>query len=156
MVSLVTEDQQRAVRRMQHDLDLRAPIETPRLDTLQDGGHRIGDPASERSRRKANSGPPTPRSKSRPRHAVDGGQSVYVANLPFGATAEDIQGLFGRYGEVHQATIITDRRTGRSKGFGFVDMPRPAARSAVEGLHGSKLDGRDLTVSFARPRRSRR
>ncbi len=96
------------------------------------------------------------RSKPQPRHAVDGGQSVYVANLPFGATAEDIQGLFGRYGEVHQATIITDRRTGRSKGFGFVDMPRPDARTAVEALHGSKLDGRDLTVSFARPRRSRR
>jgi RNA recognition motif-containing protein len=87
---------------------------------------------------------------------VDDGQSVYVANLPWGATAEDIQGLFEPYGEVHQATIITDRRTGRSKGFGFVDMPRPAARTAVEALHGSNLDGRDLTVSFARPRRSRR
>ncbi len=156
VVSLVTGEQQRAVRRMQHDLDLRAPIEAPRLDTLQDGGHRIGGPVSERPGRKADSRPPASRSKPQPRHAVDGGQSVYVANLPFGATAEDIQGLFGRYGEVHQATIITDRRTGRSKGFGFVDMPRPAARTAVEALHGSKLDGRDLTVSFARPRRPRR
>ncbi|MCH8900165.1 MAG: DEAD/DEAH box helicase [Acidobacteria bacterium] len=149
VVSLVTGEQQRAVRRMQQDLDLRAPIEAPRLDMLHNGGHRIGDSASERSGRKANSRP------RQPRHAVEGGQSVYVANLPWGATAEDIQGLFGRYGEVHQATIITDRRTGRSKGFGFVDMPKPAARTAVEALHGSKLDGRDLTVSFARPRRSR-
>ena len=155
VVSLVTGEQQRAVRRMQQDLDLRAPIGAPRLDMLDTGGHRIGGPASEGSGRKANSRPPAARSKSKPRHPVDGGQSVYVANLPWGATAEDIQGLFERYGEVHQATIITDRRTGRSKGFGFVDMPKPAARTAVEALHGSKLDGRDLTVSFARPRRSR-
>ncbi len=154
VVSLVTGDQQRAVRRMQHDLDLRAPIETPRLDTLHDGGHRIGESTSQHSGRKANSRPRAGRSKPQP-SAADGGQSVYVANLPWAATAEDIQGLFGHYGEVHQATIITDRRTGRSKGFGFVDMPRPAAHSAVEALHGSKLDGRDLTVTFARPRRSR-
>jgi RNA recognition motif-containing protein len=75
-----------------------------------------------------------------------------VANLPWGATAEDMETLFGRYGEVHQATIITDRRTGRSKGFGFVDMSRPAACSAIDALHGSKLGGRDLTVRPARPR----
>ncbi|GMQ84746.1 MAG: DEAD/DEAH box helicase [Acidimicrobiia bacterium] len=152
VVSLVTGDQQRTVRRMQQDLDLRAPIEAPRLETLRSGGHRIGDPASEVPGRKAKSRPPA----ARPTSPVDGSQSVYVANLPWGATAEDIQGLFGRYGEVYSATIIADRRTGRSKGFGFVDMARPAAaRTAVEALHGSKLDGRDLTVSIARPRRRR-
>ena len=78
-----------------------------------------------------------------------------MANLPWKATAEDVQALFGRYGEVHQTTIITDRRTGRSRGFGFVEMTRPAARSAIEALHGSTLGGRDLTVRPARPKRAR-
>ncbi len=78
-----------------------------------------------------------------------------MANLPWGAIAEDVQALFRRYGEVHQTTIITDRRTGRSKGFGFVDMPRSAARTAIEALPGSKLGGRDLTVRLARPRHHR-
>ncbi|MDH3398448.1 MAG: RNA-binding protein, partial [Acidimicrobiia bacterium] len=54
--------------------------------------------------------------------------------------------------KVHETTIITDRRTGRSKGFGFVDMPRSEAETAIEALHGSLLKGRDLTVRFARPR----
>ena len=76
-----------------------------------------------------------------------------MANLPWEVTEEDIGALFAPYGEVQQTTIIIDRRTGRSKGFGFVDMPRLAARSAIEALHGSELDGRDLTVRFAQPRR---
>ncbi|MFQ5516663.1 MAG: DEAD/DEAH box helicase [Acidimicrobiia bacterium] len=153
VVSLVTGDQQRAVRRMQQDLDLAAPIEAPRLEALHRGGHRIGGRAPAGQRRQAPSPGPAARSPRQRRHAAKGGHSVYVANLPWRATAEEIQALFGRYGEVHQATIITDRRTGRSKGFGFVDMPRPAARTAIEALHGSTLNGRDLTVRFARPRR---
>ncbi|MCZ6661353.1 MAG: DEAD/DEAH box helicase [Actinobacteria bacterium] len=153
VVSLVTGEQQRTVRRMQRDLDLRAPIEAPRLDALHRGGHRIGDPAPEGPRRSASPTRPDVRPKKpQQRNATKGGQSVYVANLPWGATAQDIQTLFGRYGEVHEATIITDRRTGRSKGFGFVDMPQSAARAAIEALHGSELDGRDLTVRLARPR----
>ena len=78
--------------------------------------------------------------------------SVYVANLPWSTTESDVVGLFAPYGDVHHATLITDRRTGRSRGFGFVDMPRPAARSAVNGLHGKKVGGRDLTVRIAEPR----
>ena len=97
------------------------------------------------------------RPEARPRrqksHEKRGAESVYVSNLPWGATDEDINELFGRFGQVHQTTIITDRRTGRSKGFGFVDMPRPAAESAIEALHGSSMDGRDLTVRFAKPRK---
>ena len=60
--------------------------------------------------------------------------------------------IFGKYGKVHQTTIITDRRTGRSRGFGFVDMPQPEADTAIAALHGATLDGRDLTVRFAKPR----
>ena len=76
-----------------------------------------------------------------------------MANLPWGATEEDVRGLFEHHGEVHQTTIITNKKTGRSKGFGFVDMPRSDARIAVDELHGSSMNGRDLTVRLARPRR---
>ncbi len=155
VVSLVTGAQQRDVRRIQQDLGLQALIEAPRLDDLGTGGHQIGERSPERPRREASPTRPASRSKTQPRQAAGGGESVYVANLPWGATTEEVETLFGRFGEVHQATIITDRRTGRSKGFGFVDMPRPAAKSAVEALHGSTLGGRDLTVRLARPRRYR-
>jgi superfamily II DNA/RNA helicase len=164
VVSLVTGEQQRAVRRMQKDLDLRVPIEEPRLDAIQHGGHRIGAPTSrptsktsERPERKERRAPtrPTARSQKKSAPATDGGDSLYVANLPWGTTADDVENLFGRYGEVHQTTIITNRKTGRSKGFGFVDMPRPAARAAIDALHGTRLDGRDLTVRFAKPRTRR-
>jgi superfamily II DNA/RNA helicase len=150
VVSLVTGDQQRAVLRLQKDLDLRAPIEAPRLDALHRGGHRIGEATPAESGRRPSSTRPATRTQREP--SDESAQSVYVANLPWGATAEDMEALFGRYGEVHQATIITDRRTGRSKGFGFVDMSRPAARTAIDALHGSKLGGRDLTVRPARPK----
>ena len=78
--------------------------------------------------------------------------SVYIANLPWDATDDDVRDLFSRYGHVQQATVIFDKRTGRSKGFGFVDMPKEAAATAIDQLHGSMLDGRDLTVRFAQPR----
>ena len=230
VVSFVTGAQQRAVRHMQQDLGLQAPIAEPRLDALHDGGHQIGDLAPKPPGKAGSSRRPKGRSRKQLRHsskgdrskptratngdqrkptratngdrrkptratngdqrkptratngdrrkptratngdqrkptratnggrrkptrATNGGDSVYVANLPWGATVEEIQALFGRYGEVHQTTIITDRKTGRSKGFGFVDMPESAARTAIAALHGSTLDGRDLTVRFARPRR---
>ena len=152
VVSLVTGDQKRAVRRMQHDLDLRAPIETPRLDALHQGGHRIGEPSLKETGRVGSSKRPAGRSRRQPRNTANDGQSLYVGNLPWGATAEDIRVLFGHHGEVHKTTIVTDRRTGRSKGFGFVDMPPSAARTAIEALHGSTLGGRDLTVRLARPK----
>jgi len=160
VVSLVTGEQQRNVRRMQQDLDLRAPIEHPRLDALHNGGYRFGDQAPGRRLQLAPlPTEPTDRPQPKTRHPQvardDAGESVYVSNLPWGATSEDVHTLFERYGRVHQATIITDRRTGRSKGFGFIDMPRPAAETAIDALHGSRLGGRDLTVRFARPRRSR-
>ena len=91
-------------------------------------------------------------SQRKPQHGKKSAESLYIANLPFGATEEDVEALFERYGDVHQATIITDRRTGRSKGFGFVDMPGPAAQTAVKKLHGTTLKGRDLTVRLAKPR----
>ncbi len=82
-------------------------------------------------------------------------QSLYVANLPWRITAADIEQIFGRHGTVHQATVIADRTTGRSRGFGFVEMPSGAARAAIRELHGSTLDGRDLVVRVAEPKKTK-
>lgn len=153
VVSLVTGEQRRNVRRMQKELDLVAPIEAPQLDDLQRGGHRIGDPDPYRSRREASPTRPAARPRRQQQSARETGESVYVSNLPWGVTDDDIRELFGRYGRVHQTTVVRHRSTGRSKGFGFVDMSRRDAEAAIGALHGSNLDGRDLTVRFAKPRR---
>ena len=79
--------------------------------------------------------------------------NIYVGNLPFSTTGGDLETLFGEYGEVESAAVITDRETGRSRGFGFVEMPNDAAAQAIEELNGKDYGGRPLTVNEARPRR---
>lgn len=79
--------------------------------------------------------------------------NVYVGNLPFSTTSADLEALFAQYGEVQSAAVITDRETGRSRGFGFVEMPDAAANEAISDLNGSDYGGRQLTVNQARPRR---
>ncbi len=79
--------------------------------------------------------------------------NIYVGNLPFRTTSDDLERLFGEYGEVQSAQVITDRDTGRSRGFGFVEMPDSEAREAIEALNGKDFEGRPLTVNEARPRR---
>ena len=153
VVSLVTGDQKRAVRRIQSDLDLQAPIEAPHLDDLHRGGHLIGDSTPQKPGRKSSTARAASRPQRQPRSGSKQAQSLYVANLPWGATEADLSALFERHGDVHQTTIIIDRRTGRSKGFGFVDMSPPTARAAVDALDGATLDGREITVRIARPRR---
>ncbi len=167
VVSLVTGDQQRSVRRLQRDLNLDAPIGSPQLLDLHDGGHQMGsagtttahhvrpDKGAAKKRRPAASAAPRaerPR-RDRAQRPTTETESLYVSNLAWRTTPKDLEALFGRYGRVHQATIITDKRSGRSKGFGFVDMPSKAAQSAVSDLHGRSVHGRDLTVKVARPRR---
>jgi cold-inducible RNA-binding protein len=84
------------------------------------------------------------------------GKKIYVGNLPFNATSESLSEVFSAFGEVGSSKIITDRDTGRSKGFGFVEMnDSAAADSAIEKLHGSDLGGRSLTVNEARPMEKR-
>lgn len=79
---------------------------------------------------------------------------IYVGNLSFASSEDDIRRLFGMYGIVSRVGIVTDRETGRSRGFCFVDMPNDdEARAAVEALNGIGLQGRNLTVSQAHPRR---
>ena len=83
--------------------------------------------------------------------------NIFVGNLAFSATDHDLRQLFEPYGVVDKVNIITDRDTGRSKGFGFVEMPESqAAKSAIQGLNGRELEGRALTVNEAKPREPRR
>ena len=77
----------------------------------------------------------------------------YVGNLGFDVTDQDLKDLFAEYGEVLSANVITDRQTGRSRGFGFVEMADNAqAEQAINALNGKDLAGRALTVNEARPR----
>lgn len=83
--------------------------------------------------------------------------NIYVSNLAYNATDYDLRQLFASYGEVDTIRIITDRDTGQSRGFGFVEMPdSAAAKAAIQGLQGKELGGRTLTVNEARPREPRR
>lgn len=83
--------------------------------------------------------------------------NIFVGNLAFSATDDSLRQLFESHGVVDKVNIITDRDTGRSKGFGFVEMPdSAAAKAAMQGLNGKELDGRALTVNEAKPREPRR
>jgi RNA recognition motif-containing protein len=78
---------------------------------------------------------------------------IYVGNLPFSVKDTELRDLFGRFGEVADATIIKDRESGRSKGFGFVDMPDGAsAKEAIKALNDTDLKGRNIKVNEAMPR----
>jgi RNA recognition motif-containing protein len=79
-------------------------------------------------------------------------KKMYVGNLPFSSTEEDLRNLFANYGEVQSANLIIDRETGRSRGFGFVEMSEDDANTAMEALNGNDFQGRNLKVNEARPR----
>src|SRR5437588_12913606 len=84
------------------------------------------------------------------------GKKLYVGNLAYGVTDSDLQQLFEAHGTVQSAQVIMDRDTGRSKGFGFVEMGSDAeAQAAITALGGQQVDGRTLTVNEARPREER-
>lgn len=84
------------------------------------------------------------------------GKKLYVGNLSYGVSSADLERLFGAYGTVESAQVIADRDTGRSKGFGFVEMSSDTeAQAAIQGLHEQDHQGRPLTVNEARPREDR-
>ena len=78
-------------------------------------------------------------------------KKLYVGNLSFQTTEDELSGLFSQFGAVESVTIINDRDTGRSKGFGFVVMETADADKAIEQLNGTEFNGRNLTVNEARP-----
>jgi RNA recognition motif-containing protein len=81
-------------------------------------------------------------------------KNIFVGNLPFQTTSDDLQSWFAEYGTVTRAQVATDRDTGRSRGFGFVEMS-DGGDEAIAALSGSQLEGRTLTVNEARPREER-
>jgi RNA recognition motif-containing protein len=82
--------------------------------------------------------------------------NMYVSNLSFHTTEEDLKTLFGEYGEVSSAKVITDRETGRSRGFGFVEMESSTeASKAMKGLNNKEIEGRAIAVTVAREKSPR-
>lgn len=169
VVTLVTHEQKRDVLKMQRDIDIDAPLARPDVASLNEAGYRIGErrsggpsgrresrPRADRSDRSRRAGGPKGGARGQERHelstSASGSQRVYVANLPWKTTDSDLHSMFSRYGIVEGAAVVTNRKTGRSKGFGFVEMPAGDAGEAIRALNGSSFDGRDLLVRVARPR----
>jgi RNA recognition motif-containing protein len=83
-------------------------------------------------------------------------KKLYVGNLSYNTSDSDLRSMFEEYGSVESAQVIMDRDSGRSKGFGFVEMTdNQEAQAAIDGLNGKEVDGRALTVNEARPRENR-
>lgn len=82
-------------------------------------------------------------------------KNIYVGNLPFSATEDEVRELFAQFGDVESVKLISDRITGRPRGFGFVEMDEEGAGSAIESLDGNEFGGRSLKVNEARPRERR-
>ena len=79
--------------------------------------------------------------------------NIYVANLPYSVNRDQLKEIFAPFGDISSARVVTDRETGRSKGFGFVEMnDNDQAKAAIEALNGSEVGGRKLVVNEARPR----
>ena len=82
--------------------------------------------------------------------------NIYVGNLPYSVTEEDLRAAFAEFGEVASANVIMDRMSGQSKGFGFVEMPNDSeAEEAINALNESAFNGRNIKVNQARPRKER-
>jgi len=83
-------------------------------------------------------------------------KNIFVGNLSFGATEDSIRSLFATYGTVDRVNVVTDRETGRARGFGFVEMSSDTeGNQAIAGLNGRELDGRALNVNEAKPKTNR-
>lgn len=82
-------------------------------------------------------------------------KSIYVGNLPYTTSEDELRDLFGAHGEVHSVKLISDRETGRPRGFGFVEMEQDAAQSAIDALNGKDIGGRPLRVNLAQEKPSR-
>ncbi len=84
------------------------------------------------------------------------GKKLYVGNLPFSATEQDLSDKFAAFGTVESVNLITDRHTGRSRGFGFIEMAsEEEAQAAIDSLNGTDYEGRPMTVNEAKPQQKR-
>lgn len=128
VVTLVADGQEGEAKKLIRRLDLRTRVEAPLMDLAGSGHHH-----SEDSRRE-----------------VGAERSIFVGNLPWETTSDDLDVLFSEFGIVERATVSRQRRSGRSKGFGFVDIRENKPDAAIEALHGASLSGRQLTVRPAR------
>jgi len=81
--------------------------------------------------------------------------NIYVGNLPYSASEEEVRERFAQFGTVHSVNLIMDRGTGRPRGFGFVEMDAEGAKAAIEALNNSEMGGRNLKVNEARERKPR-
>jgi len=81
--------------------------------------------------------------------------NIYVGNLPFSASEDQVRQLFEAYGQVNSVKLINDRETGRPRGFGFVEMEGDGAKEAIEAMDGADMGGRTMKVNEARPRERR-
>jgi superfamily II DNA/RNA helicase len=131
VVSLLEGGQVRAARRLQHVLGIDSPV----VDRPTPGA-----------------APKLAGRRSEPEGPTRPGSSIYVGNLPFTVTDQDLVRIFGEFGEVGSATVVTHRDSDRSRGFGFVDMSHGTAEAAISGLNGSVVAGRRLKVRAARSR----
>jgi superfamily II DNA/RNA helicase len=136
VVSLVSAGQEGDVRRLQKAAGHSAPIVEPNLELL----------TSPRGTSARPSGRPEVVASQ-----VDGKSSIYVGNLPWSTEASDLIAMFAEHGDVGSATISRQNRTGRSKGYGFVDMPLGDAEMAIRALDGALVAGRKIRVRAARP-----
>lgn len=82
-------------------------------------------------------------------------KKIYVGNLPWSADESGLRDLFSTVGQVHSAAVVSDRETGRSRGFGFIEMDDSDADKAISELNGREMDGRQLRINEARPREDR-
>ena len=148
VVSLVSRDQRRAVRRIQQALDMDEPIAEPKTLTIGRADQLNHDRAAQEKTHSTNRRTKQDREGGRNEKAA---QSVYVGNLPWATNADELKRLFQPHGRVYGTSIMKSRHSGRSRGFGFVEMPQHAAVAAIEALNGATLGGRNLTVRRARP-----
>jgi len=149
VVTLVLADQEREVRKMQRELNLSASIESPQIERLHHGGHRMSDD-SPSSKPRRDRGERIAKSDGRKISNGASTRSILVRNLPWKTTERELESLFADHGTVERATIVKQKNSGRSKGFGFVDMSEEQGNTAIEALRGVHLGGRRLEIRFAR------
>ena len=147
VISLVDKSQIKDIKKMQKALDLDEAISAPDQQPKADKARRADVPTRARAPKRESEHHSRP---SRGRSKPEPSRSIFVGNLAWRSTADDLERLFAEHGQVVNATISTRGNSGKSKGYGFVEMPESDSRAAIDALNGSKLAGRPIKVRPAR------